>query len=258
MKALIIIAVAFFCCRVAFADVSPPPELTLVGWGINAKNLDTFFADAAEIGFDALITESTDSVFLEKAVNLGKIHNIKVFVYLAPMGGIEKIWSAKYPEKPFPWQIISETETATATFLSAGRNKYLVPHQWGGETVLANEVLINKILCFSNIEGRALFEPIIDRIVTVPGIGGLAFDGFGYQNFHACHCAACQKGLVEYRTKHPEMSQEVSSNCFYRDLLVGYINHLANYARSKDTTIKTTIHIWPVFVPEPLYSKTAT
>ena len=28
---------------------------------------------------------------------------------------------------------------------------------------------------------------------------------------------------------------------------------LANYARSKNTNIKTTIHIWPVFAPEPLY-----
>jgi hypothetical protein len=35
--------------------------------------------------------------------------------------------------------------------------------------------------------------------------------------------------------------------------LVDYINYLADYVRSKKEGIKTSIHIWPVFVPEPLY-----
>ncbi len=253
MKRRITVTLFFLGCILSFADDSPAPQLTLVGWGLDAKNLDTFFAGAAEVGFDELITSSTDPVFLEKAVNLGGMYNIKIFACLTPMGGIAGIWKAEHAEKPFPWQVISEEEAATVTFLSAGKNKYLVPYQWGGEPLLANEVLMNRILCFSHREGRALFETIIDRIVTVPGLEGLALDGFGYQNFHACYCAECQKKLAEYRTEHPEMSQEQSRNCFYRDALVGYINHLANYARSKNETIKTAIHIWPVFAPDPLY-----
>jgi len=34
---------------------------------------------------------------------------------------------------------------------------------------------------------------------------------------------------------------------------VDYINYLADYARSKKKDIKTSIHIWPVFAPDPLY-----
>ena len=51
------------------------PQLTLVGWGIHKKNLDKFFADAEEVGFDVLITWSTDPVFLAKSVGLGATHN---------------------------------------------------------------------------------------------------------------------------------------------------------------------------------------
>jgi hypothetical protein len=35
--------------------------------------------------------------------------------------------------------------------------------------------------------------------------------------------------------------------------LVDYINYLADYARSRNKDIKTSIHIWPVFTPDPLY-----
>ena len=49
------------------------------------------------------------------------------------------------------------------------------------------------------------------------------------------------------------MSDKEATINFYRDTLVNYINYLANYARSKKKGIKTTIHIWPVFAPDPLY-----
>ena len=150
---------------------------------------------------------------------------------------------------------MSEDEEAAARFLSAGKNKYLVPYQWGGEPSMTNEVLLYKIMCFSNVEGRELFKPIIDRIISVPGIEGIAFDGFGYQNYHSCRCQKCLHELDQYRERHPEMPKEEATVTFYRDALVDYINHLSNYARSKKESIKTTIHIWPVFSPYPLYGK---
>jgi hypothetical protein len=229
-------------------------DLTLVGWGIDFKNLDKFFADAESVGFDVLVTWSIDVELLKKAVEAGEKHNIKIFSSIAPMGeDVINLWKKEYPQKPFPWQMMDDNENAAATFLSAGRNKHLIPYQWGGEPLMTNEVLLYKIICFNNVEGRSLFEMIIDNLISVPEIEGIGFDGFGYQNYYSCHCRKCQEKLDEYHKKYSEISKGQASVNFYRDILVDYINHLANYARSKKKEIKTTIHIWPVFVPEPLY-----
>jgi len=251
LKKSVILILSFFV--LAGNVFSEQVQRTLVGWGIDKKNTDHFLTEAEEVGFDVLITWSTDPVFLEKAVKLGEKHNIKIFSCLSPMAGMASLWKKKYPQKPFPWQKMNEDETAAEKFLSAGKNKYIVPYQWGGEPLMTNEVLLNKIICFGSEERKELFKPIIDRIVSVPGIAGIAFDGFGYQNFNGCHCQKCQKALADYCKTTPEMNQKEATVHFYRDTLVHYINDLADYARSKNKDIKTTIHIWPVFAADPLY-----
>jgi len=228
-------------------------NVTLVGWGIDEKNLDTFIAEAEAVGFDALITWSTDPVFLGRAVEAGSRHNIKIFSCISPMGGLGKLWTNQYPERPVPWQVMNEGEEAALSFITAGRNRYIIPYQFGGEPAMTNEVLSNRIICFSNQEARDLLKPLIDQIVSVPGIEGLAFDGFGYQNYHRCYCDQCQGLLAEYRGAHPQMPEDEAEVAFFRDTLVAYINHLADYARSKRPDIKTSIHIWPVFALDPLY-----
>jgi hypothetical protein len=236
---------------VGFAD----DGVTLVGWGVDHKNLDSFMADAEAVGFDVLITWSTDPVELAKTVQAAGKHNIKIFSCIAPMGRTGKLWTERYPDRPVPWQVMSEDEQAALSFISAGENQYVIPYQFGGEPAMTNEVLCNRIICFSSPEVRELFEPLIDRIVAVPGLEGLAFDGFGYQNYRRCHCDRCQGLLDEYRAAHPETPEDEAEVIFFRDMLVGYINDLAGYARSKRPDIKTSIHIWPVFAPEPLYGK---
>lgn len=226
---------------------------TLTGWGIDAKNPDKFIADAEEVGFDVLITWSNDPVFLNKTVEIAKKHNIKIFACIAPMSGMKSLWEKRYPGRPIPWQIMSDDEEAARKFIMAGKNQYIIPYQFGGEPKMTNEVLGSKIICLNDLEGRELFKPIIDGIVSVPGIEGLAFDGFGYQNYRSCHCENCQKLLAEYGNKHQEMSKDERELTFFRDTLVDYINYLADYARFKKEDIKTNIHIWPVFAPEPLY-----
>jgi hypothetical protein len=148
---------------------------------------------------------------------------------------------------------MTEDEEAARRFITAGSNQYLIPYQFGGEPVMTNEVLATKIICFNDREARDLFEPMIDAIVSVPGIEGVAFDGFGYQNYHRCNCDHCQKLLAEYREKHPELSKDQAEVTFFRDTLVDYINYLADYARSRKKDLKTAIHVWPVFAADPLY-----
>ena len=225
----------------------------LVGWGIDGANLDTFMEQAADVGFDILITGSNDQEFLQRAVEAGGRHNIEIFSTIAPMNSLARLWAQRYPERPVPWQVMSEDEEAAFKFITAGDNMYLIPFQFGGEPVLTHEVLSYRIVCHGNREAWELFKPVIDTIAAVPGLGGLALDGFGYQNYHSCHCAACQEQLAEFAANNPELSPEQASEVFFREMLVDSINTLAEYARSRRADIKTLIHIWPVFTPLPLY-----
>lgn len=244
-------ALALLAAPVALADSSAP--LVLAGWGIDEKDPDAFMAQAEEVGFDELITWSTDPAFLARAVEAGAKHGIAVFSCIAPMGGPAGLWRKRYPDRPVPWQVMTPEQEAALRFISAGRNQYLIPYQFGCEPVLTHEVLTTRILCFSDQDARELFRPLIDQIVSVPGLAGLAFDGFGYQNYLRCHCDRCNGLLAEYAEKHPELAAQEAEVGFFRDLLVGYVNGLADYARSQRPDIQTCVHIWPVFAPEPLY-----
>jgi hypothetical protein len=210
-------------------------------------------AQAREVGFDELITWSTDPKFLRKAVDAGKKQNIKIFSSIAPMARMGTLWNKTYPGRPIPWQVMTDDEEAARKFIMAGNNQYIIPYQFGGEPVMTNEVLTTPILCLNNVEARELFKSQIDEIVSVPGIEGLAFDGFGYQNYRRCYCATCKQLLAEYQKQHPGVLPAQAEVDFFRDTLVNYINYLADYARSRKPDIKTSIHIWPVFAPEPLY-----
>jgi len=235
---------------VSAAQAAP---LTLVGWGLDTKNTEAFVAKAAATGFRVLIAWSSDAAVLRQAVDAGKRHHVQIFACISPMGGLGALWKKRYPAAPVPWQVLTEAEEAARKFISAGRNKYIIPYQFGGEPKMTNEVLETRIICFNNPEARELLKPLIDTIVSVPGLEGLAFDGFGYQNYRCCHCGHCKSLLAEYCRQHPGTPEAEAQDAFCLDVLVDYINHLADYARSRRQDIKTSIHIWPVFVPEPLY-----
>jgi hypothetical protein len=228
-------------------------KLTLTGWGIVDKDIDKFIADAKATGFDELITFSNDTVHIKKAVDAGNKHQVKIYSCITPMNEFKNIWNNQYPGEPLPWQVMGEDEEAARKFIMAGINQYIIPYQFGGEPQMTNEVLINRIACFNNKEYRKLLEQLIDKIVSVQGIAGVALDGFGYENYHCCYCDKCKNLLSEFKEKNPGMSDEEAKTVFFRSSLVDYINYLSNYARSKNRNIKTCIHIWPVFSPDPLY-----
>ena len=124
--------------------------VTLTGAGIDKKNPEKFIAEAEAVGFDELITESLDPVFLKRAVEAGRIHHIKIFSCLSPRAEFGAFWSKRYPERPVPWQVMTDEEDAARTFIAAGKNKYIIPYQFGGEPQMTNEVLDTKIICLSH------------------------------------------------------------------------------------------------------------
>ncbi len=227
--------------------------LTLAGWGIDEKDLDAFAAQAADVGFEELITWNTDPTALARIVAACARQRIGVYSCIAPMGGLAGLWRKRYPDRPVPWQVMTEDEEAALRFITAGDNQYLIPYQFGGEPRLTNEVLTTRIICPGDPDARELLKGQIHAIAAVPGIRGLAFDGFGYQNYRHCHCERCEGLLTEYRRAHPDLPEQQAEVVFFREMLVDTLNDLAQYARAQKPGLRTCIHIWPVFAPEPLY-----
>ena len=81
----------------------------------------------------------------------------------------------------------------------------------------------------------------------------MGLDFFGYQNYRCCLCPRSRHLLDEYRRQHPGVPREKALEEFSRDTLVETINELSRYARSVRPGIKVTIHVYPTFLPEPLY-----
>ena len=227
--------------------------LSLAGWGIDEKDLDAFARQAAEAGFDELITWNTDPAALAGFVAACARHRIGVYSCIAPMSGLAGLWRKRYPDRPVPWQVMTGDEEAALKFVTAGENQYLIGYQFGGEPRLTHEVLTTRIICPGDANARELLESQIQAIAAVPGIRGLAFDGFGYQNYRRCHCERCEGLLADYREAHPDMPGQQAEVVFFRDMLVETLNELARYARAQKPDLRTCVHIWPVFAPEPLY-----
>ena len=97
MNTTITTALFFIFFIFSISGFAEEPQLTLVGWGMDDENTDEFFADAKKVGFDVLITWSTEPLFLEKAVELGEKHDIRIFSSLTPDHKLAKWWKVEYP-----------------------------------------------------------------------------------------------------------------------------------------------------------------
>lgn len=251
MRKWVVVAVSLLFLTRAMGDEPTPRQLA--GWGLDLRDPESFMARAAETGFEVLITSSTDAVLLGKAIEAGQRHGIEVFVCINPIGLARRLWSQHLPDQPVPWQVMTEQQEAAFSFINAGRNKYLIPYQWGGEPMLTHEVLVYRIVCMANRRMRSLFEPVLKEILAIPGVAGIALDGFGYQNYHRCHCDTCSSLLAAFLQENPQLTETEAEIAFFRNMLVAYVNGLLGDARRIRPEVKTLIHIWPVFAPEPLY-----
>ncbi len=221
-----------------------------MGWGLDAKDFEKNIEKAAEIGFQAVILGGNKER-LTQAVEIAQKYGIEIYACVTPDEAPN--WKAHFPDHSLPYQVMNSDQNAAFNFLSAGRNRSITPYQWGGEPVMENEVLIYKILCPNNKLAQKLQKEQIDSLLTVPGLKGIAFDKYGYQNYHRCYCDDCERGLQEFKRENPDISPETAEVKYFRDLLVDWINDLANHVRGRKADAKTAIHIWPVFSPEPLY-----
>ena len=86
-----------------------------------------------------------------------------------------------------------------------------------------------------------------------PKLSGIALDMFGYPNYRDCVCDESERQLAAYRKQHPDQSEVVARETFSRDTLVEFQNEICRYARQLRPDIKSTVHVWPTYLPEPVY-----
>lgn len=130
-------------------------------------------------------------------------------------------------------------------------------YQFGGEPLPEHhEVLATPLLCFHRPEVVAYRKAQIRKVLEEhPGLAGIAFDFYGYQNYHCCYCP-CSVALFERERaagKYPDMSRNVAWRKFSEDTLIAFYNEMADYVRSLNPKLRTAAHVYPVYLPDPLY-----
>ena len=113
--------------------------------------------------------------------------------------------------------------------------------------------MLEEMLCFHRPEVLDFCKSEIKRILSVPGVAGVAFDVFGYRNYRCCYCSHSTKLLKQWRKEHPELPDSKALDEFSLETLVKFNNELADYARSLNSEAKVITHVYPVFLPEVLY-----
>ena len=128
-------------------------------------------------------------------------------------------------------------------------------HRYGGEPVAELDTLNSaRIPCLLNKNNREFSKKTIDDICSrVKGVKGIFFDYIGYTNFSGCYCLDCLKAYKEYIAKHDLPDNQSSKDAFYLNVLVEYYNEMIDYVKSKHPDFKVVVHVYPTFLPEPLY-----
>lgn len=225
------------------------PFVQLTGWG--GGKPEEIIPQAADVGFDEIIVWNHDPQYLERLVEVGKRY--KIGAYSCIHLGDLKQWQKRCPAVSPPLQEMNAEERAAWERIRSDKTKGKSGYQYGGEPVHGLEVLEASLLCFHHPAVRDFFEGQIRDLLRIPGLRGIAMDYFGYQNYRCCRCATSLKAFENWHKAHAELSREAASDRFSLETLVDFVNGLARYARSVRPDAKVTCHIYPVFLPEPLY-----
>ena len=223
--------------------------VSLTGW-LTSCDPEKVVPQSAEIGVTEIGTWSQNPQYLMKLVKIANKYNIDIYSTLTLHA---KQWKRKYPKQSVPIQKMDEKENQAFAYYKKKNNRYQSNYQWGGEPFHNNEVLFYELLCFHDKQVKELLKEKIRALLKIDGLKGIAFDGFGYQNYRCCGCSHSMKLFEKYYQKHPVFSYKTALEKFSLETLVAFNSELAEYARSIKPDVKIINHIWPVFLPEPLY-----
>ena len=130
-------------------------------------------------------------------------------------------------------------------------------YAYGGEPQPGREkadVLKSGVYCFvgpiarSNSVAHVLEQP--DR---TPDAEMVLFDYVGYQNYRRCHHPDCERLYREFLAKRHLEDAPGNEKEFFLGELVAVNNAMHDAIKARNPAIITGTHVYPVYLPEPLY-----
>lgn len=194
-----------------------------------------------------------DAVIKAKSLGFNAIawgtNKWKIFIYACRKHGIESYGTV------IPYGIAPQEVQGEESELPDGREKK-TGYQFGGEPIDGknSEICPENFSCYCQ---PIVLEKTKEKIQAAVrrGYTGIAFDCIGYRNLHGCYCDLCNKLLKNFIS--PGMSRFEAENRFNEQSLIQFYEKMnfyaKNYAKSLSRSIKTTCHIYPVFLPNILY-----
>lgn len=168
----------------------------------------------------------------------------------------------KGEKEPENWQI-SKQQLEMIKQMQKNNYKLKTSYQWGGEPLRKHDfgqakaynddVLFSDLLCFHHPKVLEALKMKIKEYMSFDGIAGITFDGIGYQNYHDCKCPESMKQYKIYCRKNKLRASSEAQEKFSLKSLVDFNNKLVDYVHALNPNAKTFNHIWPVYMPEPLY-----
>ena len=141
----------------------------------------------------------------------------------------------------------------------AKRRRIAGRYSYGGEPLPGvkflghDEVFSRRNPCIIGDRARELACRKLDRLCATPGIDGIAFDYISYSNYRGCEHPECMKLCMEYLKKHDLPDTKENRERFYLHEIVEYYRVCAAHIRKIDPRFKIMAHLFPVFLPHPLY-----
>ncbi|MGM0601572.1 MAG: hypothetical protein ACQETH_17300, partial [Candidatus Rifleibacteriota bacterium] len=245
---LLIAFSAISCCNSqSQSGISEKPYC--FGWlgYLRNESHDKYLKKAEELGFNAVAAPGFKPERLNALIKDAARADIDIYAVIYP--------TAPKENKKNYLQVMSEKEEKLAKMMT---KEYREKHhfQFGGEPVNGNEEVLHgrRVPCFHRKEVVEETKRKVKAFIEAcPGLAGIAFDKFGYHNYKCCYCDESKRQLKTFRKKNPSLSLKEAKIQFSRKRLVDFYNEIADYARELKPGIKTATHIWPVFLPEPLY-----
>ena len=130
-------------------------------------------------------------------------------------------------------------------------------YAYGGEPQPGREgcdVLLSSQACFVGPAARSnSVAKILEKLDRNPNAEMVLFDYVGYQNYRRCHHPDCERLYREFLQKRALEDTPESEKEFFLGELVAVNNAMHDAIKARNPKIITGTHIYPVYLPEPLY-----
>lgn len=240
----VLCAAAVFCTITVSAEEKKTDGFRLVWAGGINLNIDKVMRRISDSGFNAAAVNGAN---INTLIPYGQKHNVGIYYWfhIIPPENMKQFTQQMSPEEN---EILKKLDADK----SVDKNGY----QFGGEPLPDHrEVLETPLLCFHCPETVEFCKKHLDAVFErYPEINGIALDYIGYQNYRSCHCKQSTALFEEYYRKvQSRMSREAALEQFSLETLVQFSNGLSAYIRKLKPEARIATHVYPVFLPDPLY-----